>query len=42
MFGTDYPMWNPQPEINCLMDMGLEENEYRRILWENAERFYGV
>ena len=42
MFGTDYPMWNPQPEINCLMDMGLEENEYRRILWENAERFYGL
>ena len=42
LFGTDYPMWNPQPEINCLMDMGLEENEYRRILWENAERFYGL
>ena len=42
MFGTDYPMWNPQPEINCLMDMSLTEEEYRRIFWDNAARVFGL
>ena len=41
MFGTDYPMWNPQPDIDCLLAMKLEENEYRRIFWDNAAEFYG-
>ena len=42
MFGTDYPMWNPQPDIDCLMEMGLAEEEYRRIFWDNAAGFYGL
>ena len=41
MFGTDYPMWNPQPEIDCLIEMGLAENEYRRIFWDNAAEIFG-
>ena len=36
MFGADYPMWHPQPEIDCLLEMGLAEEEYRRIFWDNA------
>lgn len=42
MFGTDYPMWHPQPEISCLLDMGLTEDEYRRIFWENAADVFGL
>ena len=41
MFGTDYPMWNPKPEIDCLTEMGLTEDEYRRIFWENAANLFG-
>ena len=42
MFGTDYPMWNPQPDIGCLLGMELEEDEYRRIFWDNAVRIFGL
>ena len=42
MFGTDYPMWKPQPEIDCLLAMGLKEDEYRRIFWDNAVRVFGL
>ena len=42
MFGTDYPMWNPQPEIDCLLAMNLPEDAYRRIFWDNAARLFGL
>ena len=42
IFGTDYPMGSPQPEIDCLMEMGLTKEEYGRIFWENAARMYGL
>ena len=42
LFGTDYPMWEPQPDISCLLAMGLEEDEYRRIFWENATDVFGL
>ena len=42
MFGTDYPMWFPQPDISCLLEMKLSEDECRRIFWDNAARFSGA
>ena len=42
MFGADYPMWNPKPDIGCLLDMGLTEDEYRRIFWDNAADVFGL
>lgn len=42
MFGSDYPMWKPQPDIRCLMEMGLTEDEYRRIFWDNAANIFGL
>jgi hypothetical protein len=42
MFGADYPMWHPQPDIDCLMEMGLAEEEYRRIFWDNAAEVFGL
>ncbi|MCR5296915.1 MAG: amidohydrolase [Clostridiales bacterium] len=41
MFGTDYPMWHPQPEIDCMMEMEWTEDEYRRLFWDNAARVFG-
>ena len=42
MFGTDYPMWNAQPEIDCMLEMALTEDEYRRIFWDNAANLFGL
>ena len=42
MFGSDYPMWHPQHDIDCLMEMGLTENEYCRIFWDNAANVFGL
>ena len=42
MFGTDYPMWNAQPEIDCMLEMALNEDEYRRIFWDNAANIFGL
>ena len=42
MFGSDYPMWNPQPEIDTLLAMELKEDEYQRIFWDNAEKTFGL
>ena len=42
MFGTDYPMWNAQPEIDCMLEMDLTEDEYRRIFWDNAANLFGL
>lgn len=40
LFGTDYPMWSPQPDIDALMRMELSEEEYERIFWKNAEAVF--
>ena len=42
MFGADYPMWDPQPEIQRLTDMRLTEDEYRRVFWDNAVSVFGL
>ncbi|MBO4747394.1 MAG: amidohydrolase family protein, partial [Clostridiales bacterium] len=42
MFGADYPMWKPQLDIDCLMEMGLTDSEYRRIFWDNAAKVFGL
>ncbi len=42
MFGTDYPMWNPRPDIDCLLEMKLAEEDYRRIFWDNAANVFGL
>ena len=42
MFGSDYPMWKPRPDIDCLLEMGLTEDEYRRVFWDNAAELFGL
>lgn len=38
LFGTDYPMWEPAVELERLRALGLEPEEERAILWDNAIR----
>ncbi|MBR4459144.1 MAG: amidohydrolase [Clostridia bacterium] len=42
LFGTDYPLWPQRPEIDDLLAMGLENEEYENIFWRNAVKLYGL
>lgn len=38
MFGTDYPLWSVDEELERFMNVNLTDNERKLILWENAAR----
>lgn len=40
LFGTDYPMWSADEELETLLSLGLSDAEYRLILSENAQRIF--
>ena len=40
MFGTDYPIWNQKTEIDYLLSLGLEEEEYQDIFWNTCSRMF--
>ncbi len=42
LFGSDYPMWDPQTEMNNLLKLGLSDDDYRKIFSENAKKAYGI
>lgn len=42
LFGTDYPMWPMEDEIDALLSLGLSEEDNRKILAENAEKVFGL
>jgi hypothetical protein len=42
MFGTDYPMLDPDRWLDQFEDLGWDEEVQRKVLWENAERFLGL
>ena len=41
LYGTDYPMWSPEADIEAFFALGLSESENRAILSENARRVFG-
>lgn len=42
MFGSDYPMWDPNAELENMLNSGLTDDELEKVLWRNAEEFSGV
>jgi predicted TIM-barrel fold metal-dependent hydrolase len=40
LFGTDYPMWAADKELATLMSMNFTEEEFRKILWDNAYNLF--
>lgn len=36
IFGTDYPMWKQQEDLEYLFDLGLNDSELRNILYNNV------
>ncbi len=42
LYGTDYPMWNQEADIEAFFAIGLSEEENRLILCENARRVFRI
>ena len=42
LFGTDYPMWSQEADLEAFFAMGLTEEENRMILSENARRVFSI
>lgn len=42
LFGTDYPMWEPVEELKRFFNIGLTEEENKKILYENASKLFGI
>ena len=42
LFGTDYPMWDPQHELARLRGMRLAPETERKILYDNAAALFGL
>ena len=40
LFGTDYPMWRADTEIDTLLRMHFSDGEYRNIFYNNAVRAF--
>jgi uncharacterized protein len=41
LFGTDYPMWGPENELEFFNNIDLSSEEREKILHGNAERLFG-
>ncbi|MDP4179639.1 MAG: TatD family hydrolase [Bacillota bacterium] len=42
LFGTDYPMWSHEDEMERFNKLQLSDYERQLILWENASRLFGI
>lgn len=42
LFGTDYPMWDINKELEYFFSLGLDEDEIKSILSLNAKKVFGV
>lgn len=41
-FGTDFPMWNYEKELDAFLGLGYSYNEYQKMFSENFKEFYGI
>ena len=42
LFGTDYPMWTPQVEVERFLSLKLKKSTNKKILAENAQKLFGI
>ena len=42
MFGTDYPLWHQEPDIEYLLRLELPDGDYERIFHQNMEDLFGM
>lgn len=42
MFATDYPMWSAETELEYFFDLGFSDEEYKKMLCENAKNLFNL
>ncbi len=42
LFGTDYPMWEPENEIKLFMKVDLSDKQREDILYNNASKLFNI
>lgn len=42
MFGTDYPMWSPEKELETFFEMGIPEKHLETVLSGNAKKLWNI
>lgn len=42
LFGSDYPMWLPDKEIDSVLSLGLSDSELKKIFSENAIKVFDL
>ena len=42
LFGSDYPMWSQEDDLEVFFAMDLTDGERRMILSENARRVFSI
>lgn len=42
LFGTDYPMWSPEKEMQTFLSLGFSDAEKEKMLSTNAKRIFGI
>lgn len=42
MFGTDYPMWRQQPDIDRLLALDLSDEDYEDIFWRTCATLFKI
>ncbi len=42
LFGTDYPMWEPEGELERFMQIDLTEKQREDILYNNTAKLFGI
>ena len=41
-FGTDFPMWDHQKELETILELGLSDTQLENVLYNNFAQFYGI
>ena len=42
LFGSDFPLWNPEQEVQRFMDLKLTQNERAQIAHKTAEYLLNI
>ena len=42
LFGSDFPMWDPNDEIEYLLSLGLSDDELAQVFYKNAQKMFEI
>ena len=42
LFGSDFPLWDPEKELNTFLNLKISDSMKEKILYKNAEKILGI